>query len=392
MRISKKYAILFIMCVSCVFVGCSSKNNQDFISKTVNESKKPSSISFSGEFNKYSGQEMGFEVLTVDDKITITGTPYEGGESIIKELKYQYDVVGIIYESLKDKEGFEFNEKYSDYIIRIKGEEYIENVFEKNGIEQSFLSGEEEYNTENSCWKMVEDVVYYADEGGNYVDGSAFLLFSKNEEFMKGMDECGLGDFFRETDNEVLELLEKDAKYTEIDRLINAYGIRLYYGSNAEISLLKLRTFTGNGTENTLALMDKYAGDCWEMGYCAANSVCDTLIYTMYSIDLENYEYEDEYEYDMLFKCTEENDKCLYIYGKGGEVKEIKFMSKDSKIPETGKDTVINYLVAMGMTESDAKAFVDELPKEDGKHGKLKYYVENNSNYSSAEYILKISK
>lgn len=53
MRISKKYAILFIMCVSCVFVGCSSKNNQDFISKTVNESKKPSSISFSGEFNKY---------------------------------------------------------------------------------------------------------------------------------------------------------------------------------------------------------------------------------------------------------------------------------------------------------------------------------------------------
>lgn len=187
---------------------------------------------------------------------------------------------------------------------------------------------------------------------------------------MAKLDKLGIGDFIRNTDNYLIDNMENiDKDNYGYAAALEGYGGCIWYGSELCFLQDKLYKYVNCDTEY---IIKEQADDAWSVISSVSNDVCDSVLYTI-----------NENLYGGVKK-----DMKLYVYGRNGKVEEINYVSDTAEIPDYAKDTVINYLVILGMDKDSAGFLVSNPPKDDGNIGNVKYFAGK----KQSKYFMKVSR
>lgn len=300
------------------------------------------------------GTEMGFKQTYV----------YVGDEEIHEKNEEYYSQTDRIFEEklremflaegyVKDENELDGYDEYGNYSgkygICFTYRYYIEKKLKNQGYNVIY-----DYESEGKykCQK-IDDIVALVDQDGDVLVNESRVLLSENQKIMGILDEMKIGDYIRKADKAVLKSVGSETDNLTRTVLLLMYERRIIYSDRAFAFNAEYGTYST--TENKDWLYGLYQKDGWSIEKSGKNSVCDSVMYSMVTnLWLES----GKWEY---------NEEFLYVYGKDKKVKEIKLVLMENKISEPGKASVIKYLEALGMTESDAEKFVDDIPDKSQK-------------------------
>lgn len=344
---NKKSIITLPVFAAVLFSGCSSNN--DFIGRTVEQNNRWLSL--------YS------EEIDSDKEI-----------KEYKEFEYT-DLQKVIKDSVS---GTEF-EKYvvDDMFCLVDLGAYANSKIEALGYKTTLLSISEAdempdiSKTDDYEYVKIEDIVCMKDKSGYIVSNRNLLhvLLSEHEDVMAKLDGSGIVDFIRNADNYIIDNMHEKIDIINYTAVLTGYGGFISYGS--ELAFLKDEVYNYINYD-TEYLIKEHADDAWSVISTVSNDVCDSVLYTI-----------NEDIYDNVKK-----DMQLYVYGRNGEVEEINYVSDIAEIPDYAKDTIINYLVILGMDKDNAEFLVSNPPKDDGSIGNVKYFAGK----KQSKYFMKVSR
>lgn len=357
----RKRVLLFISVGMILLLGgCDQNKHNDFISSVIEKNVNPLDFSFDGVkiFSNNNRNCFSYILNNVPDMMKI-------------------------FETALNRDGISIYKEDDGIIIDV--EAYIAKKLQDNGIDESSAVLYNSHISDVQCRK-IDDIVYFVDREGKYIRGAAYILLSENDELMQELDKYAMGEYIRMLDEEVVAKVNNVAEIHLVQNVIEAFGVSIEYGAGSVRIIRDMEKENVVGCSNHIYdMMRQYAGDGWNLEYCGSNSACDSVVY---KVKMSREILSDEGNLEEKL----ENEMYLYVYGKDGIVREIKYEADSNDLPEVAKATVRNYLIDMGMSETEAEDFIKTLPEKDGTIGELKYYVENNSRLYSNDYVLKVSR
>ncbi|MDE5780157.1 MAG: hypothetical protein K2I03_01555 [Lachnospiraceae bacterium] len=344
---NRKSIIMLFVFAAILCSGCS--RNNDFIGRTAEQNNRWLSL---------------YSEKIDSDK----------GIKEYKEFEYT-DVEKVIKDSVL---GTEF-EKYvvDDMFCIVDLGAYANSKIEALGYNTTSLSISESSGlpdiskTDDYEYVKIEDIVCMKDKSGYIVSNHEFfrVLLSEHKDVMAKLDKSGIGDFIRNTDNYLIDNMENIdiANYMAV---LEGYGGCIWYSSEFSFLQDKVYKYVNCDTEY---IIKEQADDAWSVISTVSNDVCDSVLYTIN---------------EALYDGSVKKDMNLYVYGRNGKVEEINYVSDTAEIPDYARDTVINYLVILGMDKDNAEFLVSNPPKDDGSMGNVKYFAGK----KQSKYFMKVSR